>query len=43
MTPERKQEYKDSIDSALALLMDFRKALSQRPPSPDSIPTPSIL
>ena len=27
MTPERKQEYKDSIDSALALLMDFRKAL----------------
>ena len=27
MTPERIQEYKDSIDSALALLMDFRKAL----------------
>ena len=29
MTPERKQEYKDSIDSALALLMDFRKALDR--------------
>ena len=29
MTPERIQEYKDSIDSALALLMDFRKALDR--------------
>ncbi len=31
MTPEQKQEYKDGIDSALALLMEFRTALDNPP------------